>query len=129
MLKFVYKILPAFVTYSDKGLAPDIGGRAKAFYIRIRPRYKDDIGILEHELQHVRQAYKGLLLIHILRYRYSAKYKFKCEVEAYALQNTFYSDNRLSLFAQFIATKYNLPYSFTYSVALAALRRQALLIA
>lgn len=50
-----------------------------------RPKYKDDIGLLNHELKHYEQ-WKKLNIIHILLYKYSDKYRYKCEIEAYKEQ-------------------------------------------
>jgi len=41
--------------YTDKMPHDWTGGYAKAWFIRIRPKYKDDRGLLEHEKTHVRQ--------------------------------------------------------------------------
>jgi len=50
----------------------------------IRHKYKDDMGLLNHELKHVEQ-YSGRLL-HSLMYRFSKRYRYECELEAYKAQ-------------------------------------------
>ena len=43
---------PALVRYTDD-LPETVGGNAFGPYVRIRPEYKDDLGIHEHEFAHV----------------------------------------------------------------------------
>jgi len=84
MIKFVYKILPAFISYSD--VLPDgVGGQAKNIFIKILPKYKDDRGILEHELTHVKQCYRTFMFYGTL-YKFNRKYRLDSEVEAYKVQ-------------------------------------------
>ena len=84
---------------------------AKFFVIRIRPQYKDDArlpGLMAHELEHVKQAWKGALLGHQLYYTFNKKYRMKCEVAAYKEQMKHYYYDVAPIFAKFLATKYNL---------------------
>ena len=76
---------PAFVYYTD-ALPDGVGGEARAFIVRIRPVYKDDSGILAHELEHVRQAWCGLLLGHALLYQFVRRYRQWAEIRAYREQ-------------------------------------------
>lgn len=48
--------LPALITYSD-GLPEDMGAMTLAFFVVIRPKYRDDRGLHEHQLEHVAQWY------------------------------------------------------------------------
>ena len=84
MLKFVYGIFPAFVSYKE--VDGKVKNFAKGCRIVIQPKYKDDKGLLKHELAHVKQWYRGGLLIHTLRYKRSRRYRLYCEVEAYKEQ-------------------------------------------
>ncbi len=84
IFKWVYGILPAFVSYME--VDREVKNYASGWRIVIQPQYKCDCGILEHELQHVRQWYRGGLFIHTLRYGKSIKYRLKCEIEAYLKQ-------------------------------------------
>lgn len=97
----LYKIF-----YTDRFI-PD---RFAAFhfgpFVFIRPKYKDDIGLKMHELTHVNQFYRNPLMG--LFYRFSEKYRLKCEVEAYKVQLQYYSLDQSALFADYIATKYDL---------------------
>ncbi len=108
-IKFVYKVLPAFIIYTD--FMPDnFSGATNAMIVRIRPHHKDDQGLLEHELVHVRQSYRLFFLIHAVLYLASKRYRLYSEVEAYRKQ-LWYSlniDYLRGQFAGFIAEKYNL---------------------
>lgn len=61
------------------------GGYARAWFIRIRPKYRDDIGIHRHEEEHVWQFWVTLGL-HSLLYLLSKKYRLWAEVSAYRVQ-------------------------------------------
>ena len=56
--------------------------------IVIRPKYKNDVGLLEHELEHERQ-YKSDWF-HAIKYYMSQKYRLECELLAYAKQIEVY---------------------------------------
>lgn len=78
-------MIPHILIYTDR-LPENSNGCANAFIIRIRPSHKDDRGLLEHELIHVKQFWCHGLLIHSVLYRYNKRYRLKCEVEAYRKQ-------------------------------------------
>jgi hypothetical protein len=105
MWKTVYKILPVFVKYVEaEGVAP-FAGKTNAMIIRIAKDYENDIGLLEHEMQHVKQFYK--FPFHGLFYKYGRGYRLRCEVEAYKVQlkHTPLSVNH---FAKFLSERYDL---------------------
>ena len=106
MIKFVYKILPAFVIYTSD-LPENKGGVANGFIVRIKPKYKLDNGILQHELVHVKQWYRTFTF-HSFLYLFNKKYRLSSEVEAYKEQLKHYPDDRTNLFAKFIVEDYNL---------------------
>ncbi len=85
--------------------------------ILIDPAYRDDLGLLAHEREHMAQWIMTLGL-HSLLYRFSKQYRFWSEVRAYRVQLT-YSPHAAERFAQFIATKYDL--DVTVEFALGAL--------
>jgi hypothetical protein len=84
------------VTYSDD-LPTGTGG--KCFYplipkwgtckIIIRPKYKDNLGLLKHEIKHAEQYH--ISFFHELKYELSKKYRYKCELEAYKEQMKTYN--------------------------------------
>lgn len=87
-------------------------GCAKAWFIYIRPEYKDDIGLLEHEKVHTKQFWRTLGF-HSLLYLCFKSYKLRAEVEAYKTQLNYAEDKEASRqkFAAFISTKYGLDIS------------------
>jgi len=82
------------------------------WHIKILPKYKGDVSVLKHGLQHVRQFWNHPFT-HALWYKYSKRYRLQCEVEAYSEQlrwppacdDTMYYRG---CFARFISTTYNL---------------------
>lgn len=85
------------------------GGYARAWFIRLRPKYINDWGIFEHEKFHVRQWYFTLGL-HGLLYLLCKQYRLWSEVQAYKYQLSFppYNVENKELFAKFIAEDYKL---------------------
>jgi hypothetical protein len=81
--------------------------------------YRADAGLLAHERVHVRQWLRTLML-HPLLYSLSDRYKLRCETEAYQAQAGHYPDDRMPVFAQYLARDYGL--SITEAEALARLR-------
>ena len=75
--------------------------------VLIRPKYKDDKGLVAHELMHVKQ-WVFTFGIHGFLYLLSDVYKLWAEVQAYKKQATYYDDDRLPMFAGFISTRYDL---------------------
>jgi len=63
--------------------------------ILIRPKYKNDKGLLEHEKVHVRQ------FLHLKK-----SWGLTAEVEAYREQLKYYEDDRSWLFARHLASLY-----------------------
>lgn len=78
MLNKLAKLTPVF--YKD--LSSSIKGRSRGLWIEIDNKYKDDLGLLAHERCHARQFLKTFML-HGVMYRFSQKYRYKAEVEAY----------------------------------------------
>lgn len=65
--------LPALVIYTD-ALPGNMGGMAHTFMVVIRPEYRDDRGLHEHELEHVAQWYAvvaATLLLALAAYQYA----------------------------------------------------------
>lgn len=108
-IKFVYGILPALVVYTDH-VPEGSAGCANAMVVRIRPQYVNDEGLLQHELTHVKQAYRLLFLFHALLYLLDDCYRLHAEVEAYRKQLEYSADKvtDAARFAGFICNKYDL---------------------
>lgn len=93
--------------YTNRLIPQGSAGCARGPVIFIRPKYKDDKGLLEHEKVHRRQWLRTLSL-HSFLYLFVPEYRLASEVEAYKEQAKHYTDDRLPRFARFIATKYDL---------------------
>jgi len=74
--------------------------------ILIRPKYRDDAGLLAHEKVHVRQWMKNPLMG--LWYLFSKDSRLAYEVEAYREQLKHYKDDKSATFARFISEDYGL---------------------
>ena len=112
--------------YTDKGVGDGHAASTRLCVILIRPRYRDDIGLYEHELTHVKQwaaitlisalviaavslpAVGMALGVHGLLYDAAPWYRLRCEVQAYHKQLGYYPDDRAQKFAGYIAGWYNL---------------------
>jgi hypothetical protein len=92
------------LNYNEK---PRMGADTRAFFIRVKPKYKSDRGLLEHEKTHVRQ-WIFTLGLHSLLYLFSSKYKLYSEIQAYREQLKWYSKDNTELFATYICERYNL---------------------
>lgn len=110
-LALVYKICPVLIRYVDTGTRGYAGVCCFGVYIKIKKSYKDDAGLLAHELTHTRQFYRTLG-VSLPLYQFVAKFRYKYEVEAYKVQLALAPDadrERLAIkFAHFIGKKYKL---------------------
>lgn len=102
---------PYTLCYTDKFVPERFGGIVYGLFIFIRPKHRDNTGLLEHELIHVEQFYRPKSIL-MLRYKFSKSYRLKCEVEGYKKQIQYYDSDQverlLRVFAGYIATKYKL---------------------
>ncbi len=89
MVKFVYLILPAFVKYKIMPEELPVKNFASTNHITLELKYKNDQGILQHELQHVRQWYRSLIPFCYKSYKNDREYRLKCEAEAYLVQTKY----------------------------------------
>lgn len=85
-------------------------GVANGPIVRILKTHKNDEGLYQHELVHVKQWFLTLGF-HGLFYRFSDKYKLWSEVQAYKKQLKYYDNDRTEQFAGFIADHYKLSIS------------------
>jgi len=84
---FIFKIIPVLVIYTNKWVSKS--GKSFGFWIHIIPKDKDKIGILKHELKHCEQFYRTFFT-HFIMYKFSKKYRYRAELEAYAEQIKYY---------------------------------------
>ena len=112
------------IQYSDN-LPAWVGGRCNfpifAYFglgtckIVIRPKYKDDVGIHNHEICHATQYKKDWF--HTLKYKFSSKYRLESELEAYTSQVMAYSYTNVEQamwIVEALMNKYDLGYSIDY---------------
>lgn len=104
---------PVFVFYTEKFVP--MGGITYTFgplcVILIKPKYKDDEGILNHQMVHVNQHWR-MTWLHRAKYKKSDKYRFESEAEAYAAQYGSNPDKKhFDLFVEFMLEKYKLPFA------------------
>lgn len=98
---------PALIFYTDN-LPEGVGGCANAFVVRIKTKYREDMGILNHELCHVWQWWFTLGVGGIL-YRFSRAYRLWAEAQAYRVQMRYPPAMTLDDAAQrLMSPRYNL---------------------
>lgn len=109
-IKFAW-FLPVLVFFTDKELKGGYAGKSWGPVIVIRTQYKDDRGLLAHELNHSKQWYITLSLWSWF-YKFNAKVRYLSEVGCYKKQLRYVPPNllkkRTALFATFITTRYGL---------------------
>ena len=71
--------------YTTRCLDAWQAGRCLGPIIIIRPKYKDDVGLYKHELEHIKQGFRTLGL-HAILYNISDRYAMWAEAKAYAEQ-------------------------------------------
>jgi len=108
--KRIYSLIPVPVFYNER-VPKRFAGVSYGVLVIIRPAYKDDEGLLAHELHHCKQWWRTLGIYGILNH-FSKRWRFKYEVEAYAVQLRYVTPGQetyyLNMYAGFIADKYGL---------------------
>lgn len=134
-----------FLKYTDN-IKSGFGGCAFGPFIKIRPKYANDKGLLLHEIEHVNQWWRCLFIcliasalfgvigigilsslslalapsLHGVLYRFSRKYRLRSEVSAYRKQLSYYGPATSNRFAiEALVNKYDL--KITYHMAKALL--------
>ena len=99
------------VFYTDRFIPKGRAGCARGPVIFIRPKYKDDIGLLKHEKVH-RWQWIFTLSIHSFLYLLVKRYRLWSEVMAYKKQLQYPPangrDSYRRKYAHYIATNYGL---------------------
>mgnify|MGYP000016941729 CR=1 FL=1 len=111
-----------FTFYTDRFIPSAARACAKGPFIFVRPQYRDDRGLLEHEKVH-RSQWIRTLSLHSWLYLFVPEYKLAAEIEAFREQARWYDDDRLPYFAKIISTRYGL--NVTEEAALKLLREPA----
>jgi hypothetical protein len=95
------------ILYTNRFIPAKHQAATRGPVILIRPEYRNDRGLLEHEKVHRRQWLRTLGL-HSLLYLFSEDYRLRAEVEAFREQLKHYPDDRRLKFAQLIAENYGI---------------------
>jgi len=114
-MKFVFAHswipVPVFYQNTDGGHRAEFRTKFGWCWINIEPRYKDDVGLSPHELQHADDYYSAYFT-YPHRYNTDDWYRFETECKGYARQYLAYPakdrSGKLELFAKLILTNYNL---------------------
>jgi hypothetical protein len=115
--------------YWAKGVGKGAAASTRLCVIFIKPEYRGDEGLYQHELMHVKQwAFVSLvsalliaavywplvgmaMAVHPLVYAMSRSYRLCCEVQAYKRQLKYYPDDRTIKFTGYIVKHYGLDIS------------------
>jgi len=104
------------IFYTNKFIPDnDLSACTRGFFIFIRPEFKNNIGLLEHEKYHRKQFIKTFGLSSIL-YKFSKSYRLKSEIKAYKVQLSYNKPEEIEakrkLYAKYISEDYNLNIMF-----------------
>jgi len=84
--------------------------------IFIKPSKQNDVGLMKHELVHVKQFWRNPFFG--IGYKLSTEKRKMYEVEAYKEQLKWYPDDRTDTFAKLLSERYNLNITFEEAKAL-----------
>lgn len=96
--------LPHLTIYTDRFMPEWMGGRCLGLVILIRPKYRDDKALYEHEYAHVKQFYRNPFMG--MLYEFSEYARLQYEAEAYAVQVKHGAD--IKHMSWLLATRYDL---------------------
>lgn len=109
-IKFILNFIPVLIFYVDS-ISKNRAGVSYGLFVKILKEYKNDEGLIQHELTHCRQFYRTLF-IHGVLYKFWSHYRYISEVEAYAVQLKYYKEERINclslVYGKSIAVNYNL---------------------
>tara|TARA_R100000656_G_scaffold1415_2_gene2699 strand:- start:200 stop:580 length:381 start_codon:yes stop_codon:yes gene_type:complete len=104
-IRKIWDIIPIPIIITDL-LPKKFGGGTLICIVLLRPKHKDNEGLIQHELTHVKQNLRTLLLSGF-KQNWSKQHRLDRECEAYAVQLK-YSPSRKDLYIDFMYNKYNL---------------------
>ena len=82
---FLYRIIPVLIIYTANKIPNNAVGCTRFYSIRIKPRFRNDLSVVTHEIIHAKQIIRSVGL-HYLLYNFSSKYRYHSELEAYSYQ-------------------------------------------
>lgn len=116
---FVLRYFPVLIIYVR--LPKNIAGMSLGPIILIKPKYRKDLGLLEHEKTHAKHAYIGLIVIHSLLYLLSKRFRYWAALQCYRVQLTYAEPSKMDYlskkFARFIVNDYRLDVTFTQALS------------
>lgn len=105
------------IFFTTNFIPDNAAGCTRGPLIFIRPEYKNDKGLIEHEKIHRWQWFRTFGL-HSFLYLLSDVYRLAAEVEAYREQAKYYNNDRRELFAEFISRDYGISVSVSNALKL-----------
>jgi hypothetical protein len=110
-IRLIWKFIPVPIFITNWLIPSKFAGYHIVDIVLIRPEYKDDEGLIQHELTHVKQNIRTFMWSGIRQY-WDKNHKLDRECEAYAVQLQYVPipqrDVMRKRFVNFIYTKYNL---------------------
>ena len=121
-IKFIFKIIPVPIIITDN-LPENFAGLSHGLFIKIRPEYQNDEGLIQHELTHCKQFWKYGWIGYSLLYKFSDKWRLKFEAEAYSVQLSYCKDKSvIDILAKRLETLYSL--NITHEEAIKAIQKR-----
>jgi|TARA_B110000444_G_C18734154_1_gene544754 hypothetical protein len=116
-IRLIWKFLPVPIFITNWLIPSKFAGYHIATLALVRPEYKEDEGLIQHELTHVKQNIRTLGVSGIRQY-FDKNHKLDRECEAYATQLMYVPHNQKDVmrtrFVNFMYTKYDLGMSKNY---------------
>lgn len=107
-LKFVYRFLPVFIFYVKMERTETFDATTFFNLIFIRKKYNENVPLLEHEIQHVRQFYRTCGL-HFFLYMLDDEYRLYSEIEAIKVQLKYMTGTyNITVIANYIFENYGI---------------------
>jgi hypothetical protein len=107
----IWKVLPVPVISLER-MPGRLVGLCVGPFIVVRADYASDYPTIVHELTHCKQFWRGLTLLHLIRYYGSRRYRLRAEVEAFRAELDACAPEerrrRLHESARALATSYSL---------------------
>ncbi len=123
-LEFLWRWMPVLVVAMP--LPKHLIGISLGPLILVKPGYFLHRPTIEHELEHSRQSWRGLLVGHLLAYWCSRRYRLRAEAKAFAVELRHYDsaarDSHLAAASTALARCYGL--SISEDVAAASIQRR-----
>lgn len=116
-IRLIWKFIPVPIFITNWLIPSKFAGYHIATLALVRPTHKDDEGLIQHELTHVKQNIRTLGISGIRQY-FDKNHKLDRECEAYAIQLQYVpqpqQDVMKTRFVNYIYSKYDLGMSKNY---------------